>query len=698
MTTDAPSSPPVARARCFRLVSGLPIRGCLTVDQEHLRFDALGLLGRALGDSTVEVALGDIDEVRVAGVDRHIVVVCGERTLRFTGRGARDLLGPLQVLRAAAWHPGGAAVIDLFGSPDHAVIRGPGRLFVNRLMAVPGTVALSSRRLTFTPTSRLETWAWGTGLVELDLRELRDLRMTGLRATLQVQDDRRTWRLGGPLSPALFGAIRILQGGELRAAMPPGERELFVDAWPARFGRGGHAEPGTLVIGSHRLVFVPSSHGPVDELPLHAVTRLHVDPTSSRRLTLRLGDRIVNIHAVHAAEHARELARLLLAVRTPEEPPVLRNGEIEPEAFEAQLVPWIDAGLLSPPSEGERVQIAGAALQWVDGSNARRGWLGLTQQRAVFLPTGGPSAGEAPTELQLTQQPPDEIFGERSVVLGPDPPAQLLPRGGRLFVEAFWAAWRRLRPSTVGSVRGAQVLEAVLGTALYVQLLDSGEALVTLPYACISRDGDGLALGFQGTPDASLDVGRDLRVEVARVDGLYHFQATVRAMDRAEEPATGVRLVLALRSDVQRVEHRAGFRVKADARVDITLLERRRDTWVVADTVDGCALDDLSIVGCGLWSPGALPEGARLHLALPLADGELVVHGVVARFDSPRVEGGPWRYGLQFVGLPESSRDRLHADMLGRQRAEARMRREAEDAEPPDARRPMGPPPRTGPA
>ena len=687
MTRDE-SNPqgPVVRAPCFRFLRGVPVRGVLIVDPERLRFEPKGRLARAVQQEPLEVALSDIDEVRIAGVDRHVVVVSGELSYRFTGRGARGLVGPLQVLRAAAWRPGGATVIDLFGSPDHAMIRGPASLYVNRFMAVPGTVALSSRRLLFTPTSRLEMWAWGTGRVELPVHELEDVHISGVLPVLHLRGERRSWRIGGSLAPALCGAIRILQGGELRELIPPGERELVVDSWGARLGRGDERpRPGTVVVGSHRLVFVQSgSGGGIDEIALHDVTRLGPDPASTRRLLLQLGDRTVVILVAHAPERARELARLVLAVRTRDEPPVLRNGEIEAEGFDAQLAPWVEAELVPPHAADERTLIAGAALQWVGADQARRGWLGLTSQRAIFVPTGPTMAAAPPTVFPIDHDPSDDRFGERAVMLGPEAAAQILPRGGRLFVDAFWAAWRRLRPSTgKGTVRGSQAVDAILGTALFVQLLDGGEALVTLPYACVSRSGDSLSLGFQGTPDRAIEVGRLLRVEVARVDGLYQFRAMVRSIDRvphpSDEKATGIQLLLDLRSDVQRVEHRSGFRVKTNANVDIYVLEKRRDAWFVGETVSGCALDDLSIVGCGLWAPHQLPEDARLRIPLPLAEGELDVHATVARFEAPRTHGGPWRYGLRFVSLPESSRDRLHADILLRQRSDVARRLEAEE-------------------
>lgn len=667
-----------AEAQCFRLVRGLPCLGVLRVGDGRVRFEPVGALGKVLHGAPVDVPLVEIDAVDAGGVGRSLVVTAGGRTYSFGGAGARGLAEPLRAAVAAATRPA-APVIPLFGAPTTPVIRGEATFFVGRFLSVGGTAALSQSALSFVPRSRLESWMFGAGALELPLDELEGAALRGVRPVLVVRCRHRTWRFGGALAPALCGAIHILQGGPFRETLAPGDREVVVEAFPARLD--GVPGSGTLVVGSHRLTFVPhggAAAGALVEVPLPAVTRVAAVEGSTRALEIQQGPKRTVIHVAHAQERAREIGRLLLAVRTRDEPAVLRNGTIEPECFDALLAEWTRAGRLEPGSPTERTFVAGAVLQWPVPHAARRGWVGATSERAVFLPAGAPDGGEAPRVFSDVVAQPEDDDGERTIVLGGAPEDRLVPRGGRLLVDAFWGAWRQHHPvASTGSARVEQEVGPLLGTALFVEIVDGQEAVATLPYAEVTQEGPLLLLGYQGTPDRHLEEGRRITLHVGRVEGMFQVDAVVHHVQRSE--TGGIQIALEISSHVTHIERRGGFRVPSSDPVVLHVIEPRRGSWTVAATVDGCELDDLSIVGCGVWVPQELPQDARLRLTLPLLEGPLDVTATIARHERPRRLRAPWRYGLRFLRLPEVSRDRIHADLLARQRQEA-LRRAEDDA------------------
>ena len=84
-----------------------------------------------------------------------------------------------------------------------------------------------------------------------------------------------------------------------------------------------------------------------------------------------------------------------------------------------------------------------------------------------------------------------------------------------------------------------------------------------------------------------------------------------------------------------------------------------------------CFLEDLSIGGCGLNSHDYIAEEARLRLDLPLAgDQYLPLMAVCCRSDPPAELGAPWEYGMQFVEMSNTARDRISQELLRRQREE----------------------------
>lgn len=671
------------QARCIRVVRGIPCPGTLRIQGERLRFDPAGVVGSVVHGAPLEVPLSDIDAIDPGGLGGGLRITAGDATFAFRGPGARALADVLRAAVSEAAEPPATPVIPLFGAPATPLVRGEGTLFVSRWVSVGGVVSLSPTTLSFVPRSRVESWLFGDATLDLPVDELEAMELRGVRPVMVVRCRRRTWRFGGATAPALCGAIHILQGGPFRETLPPGEREVVVDTWPARLDTPGHSGAGTLVVGSHRLVFVPHSGtgagGGLIEIPLAEVTRVAATAGSTRLLELWRGSHRTVLHLAHSRERARELGRVLLAVRTRDEPAVLRNGTVDSECFDAMLDAWIEAGRVPPGSASERTLVAGAVLHWPEPHAARRGWLGATSERAIFLPAGAVDGPEAPhIRADLVAQPED-TDGERSIVLGQGPDDRLIPRGGRLYVDAFWAAWRAQHPGGTSGVteRVQTELRPLLGTSLFVQLVDRDEALVTLPYAHMEQEGNILSLGFQGTPDRLLDVGRRVTVHVGKVEGMFQVETRVRGVRGHDDGR--MQILLEVVSAVTQVERRTGFRVRASEEVDLYVLEQRRGSWVVAEAVPDCTLDDLSIVGCGVWVPRGLPQDARLRLTLPLVDGTLDVVVSIARFERPRTLRGAWRYGLRFARLPEASRDRIHADILARQRAEALRKLEGDE-------------------
>ena len=693
MNPPAPQSPSgvLGRCDCFHIRGGVPCSGVLTLTTEKLVFVGTGVLSRWLGAQLVEVPLESVFEARIAGPDRHMAVVTADRVLRFAGSGVGIVREPLAELLATRDDHDDSMVVDLFSSDDRIVLRGPLKLYVNRLMAVPVELELTTHRLRLTTSSKFERWAWGTSALDVALHEITDIARTPFRRLLRLVVGRQPYVLGGSLVPSLLGALAVVCGDEVTERLPPGEREQVVDVWRARVelpGATGRAVRGVLVVGTHRLVFAPvgllarRGAAPRTNIPLADLTRVALPPRHGRQIVLQSGAAAYVVHAGEASERLRELGRLMVGVRDRSEPVVMRTGAIDNAALEELWEPW--AGHL-PRLDGEEILLAGPAVQWEETRAVRRGFVGLTNRRVVFLPAGGPMGMELPLSVPLDARLRLAMEGanDRSLSLAPDGSAELTPRGGKLLVDAFRAHLDRLVPAAAGQevARTGQAIDDVLGWARFVVLRHEGEELVRLLRARVLRLPSGVGLAFQGTPDAALEVGRALTVEVGRSVGLYRFQTRILDVTRLPEELRlapdehGVLLSLESPVDVERVERRTGYRVRMDDRATVHhLVKTATDRWTRGDAVADCRIENLSIVGCGIASVERIPDGARLSIELPLISGLLDVRAEVVRSREPKSALAPSRYGLRFESLREGARDRIHHEIMARQRAEAAQR------------------------
>jgi c-di-GMP-binding flagellar brake protein YcgR len=143
-----------------------------------------------------------------------------------------------------------------------------------------------------------------------------------------------------------------------------------------------------------------------------------------------------------------------------------------------------------------------------------------------------------------------------------------------------------------------------------------------------------------------------------------------------------VLVVVALPDEVRFFNRRDGFRVDTTLPVRIQALATgAKGNWIPAGPSLRCFLENLSIGGCSLVTEDPLPTLGRIAIDLPLGSHPLRLHGESVHVDEPKSAGEPWRYGVSFQDVSVPMEDRIHKELLRRQRASLIERSETFDEE-----------------
>ena len=221
---------------------------------------------------------------------------------------------------------------------------------------------------------------------------------------------------------------------------------------------------------------------------------------------------------------------------------------------------------------------------------------------------------------------------------------------------------------------GQAALTRVLGDLMYLSIYSDEQNLATMRPAFTMEHSDGLGIALEGCPDLELARNQEVVIEFGQPEGTYQFDARVVrtgpvpiALQRKRRKAHHL-LVISPPLDLRFHNRRGGYRVHGYEQLKMSALLFDTEDLDSGQEVE-LYLENLSIGGCGASSHDFIPENARVRLELPVGDTmNIPVIGNCRRALPPVELGAPWRYGIQFLEMSDSVRDRISQELLKRQR------------------------------
>lgn len=440
--TGFPKHGTIARIECMSLFSGDAFPGTLTMNSRRLFFQPMvvnedeSVFSWELPITEIDLVTLDADMGRITfsadGLDQEIM---GTDVTRFHER--------LMTLLSA--RDSGDLELDE-GHEGRILLRGIIDVYLNELMATRGEVVVTKDRLHFEPARRLETMFWGDKQIDIRIEHIDHCGIAGVRQRLEVRAKGDVFHFRGNLVPRLCGILNAVRKKE----ETPVDDEVIAN-FPASYFQGPMSQRGDFIVSSSRLQFAPSGRleGMIGiqkhlEIPLASVTRIDVHGLLERRLLVHVGADHYAFSLEDPMERLAELTELLRLLECHDEPLVRAPGLEERTIVVNRLLDrWKShvSGLARAD-----LLLLGPVVHLPRKPGARRGWLVLTADNAVFLPVGGPNGGEVPLSLPLSRLSADSgrsaPVGELHLSAG-GTVLHFLPQGGQVFIDNFWHIWKQ---------------------------------------------------------------------------------------------------------------------------------------------------------------------------------------------------------------------------------------------------------------
>ena len=660
----------------MRLQGPLAYSGVLTLTDQRMLFRPTGRLDRMIGVRAFTVSTTEISNTRLKGLERNLFVTVGDEEYRFAGEGARRVHLRLESLL----NPHGEQ--SLFDPTERVLVQGAASIYPNGLISTRGEITLTDRRIRFRPGRGLETFIWRFNALDEPLSWVRTIRYSTIQRLLLIEGESGSFHFGGPLVPKLHSSLRAMGVSEASTQiLRKTERLKGLVAWEAQYIRKLIHHPGLLVAGPRNLSFTP--RGRLDSMvgarnitiPLANLTRIEVSGLVDKNLIL---ESAVTTWAF-ALENPEARLKILPPLMTQALIEDLEEGGGGALGFDALMEVWKDRLELDP---AEPLLLTGPVLYWEKENAAVRGAVGITTKTVVFLPAAPPSERTKHRQFPLEDITPMDTTDASGIHMEtPDGELHFTPLTGEGFTEAFWMLSGQLTDDDVSfevedNRSGQAALTRVLGELMYLCIFSDEHNLATMRPAFTLEHSEGVGIALEGCVDLDLARDQEILVEFAQPEGTYQFDARVIrtgpvpiALQRKRSKAHDL-LVITAPTDLRFHNRRSGYRVHGSD-------QPKMNAVLIADLNDDsgkdieCFLEDLSIGGCGLNSHDFIPEEARLRLDLPLGEEQyLPLMAVCCRSDPPAELGAPWEYGMQFVEMSHTARDRISQELLRRQREE----------------------------
>ncbi len=466
----------VARVECMSLFSGDAFPGVLTLTAQRLLF--MPAVQDAEGVSySWELPVEEIDAVDLDPMMGRLVLSTDgldQEVMGIEMEPFRDRLAELLVARDAG-------ELQLDESSSRVLLRGIVDCYLNKLMAARGEVVVTTRRLTFHPSRKLETRFWGDKQIDVDLADITDVKVVGVRQRLEVTVGGESQYFRGDLVPRLHAILDSVRRKEGTAP----DDEVF-DGFPVNYFRGPLSQPGDMVISRKRIQFAPS--GRLEQMvgaskrldiPLGEITRIEVHGVLDRRLVINVREDHHVFSLQHPMERLAEISELLLHLELPEEPLVPAPGLEERTMVVNRLLDrWKEQ---VPGLNLSDMLLLGPVLHLPRKPGVRRGWMVLNSEFMAFLPVGGPAGGETPFSLPISHLSPEDVKrppeGELHVSTG-NVVLRFRPRGGQPFADNFWRIWKDELQHTEETQEGLDGLAGTVGPDGFVNRRETYRARI----------------------------------------------------------------------------------------------------------------------------------------------------------------------------------------------------------------------------
>ncbi len=554
---------------------------------------------------------------------------------------------------------------------------------------VAGRLVVDRHRLRFAPASETES----DHILDLDLGSLGPPELQGRPPVFRVSVAGRTLEIsGGVASDAYSVVLAAQQGqefGEDTGDLPRLERH------EAALWRGPLRHPGTLVVGSHQLQFLPDSpgdgllqvapiamaHGEIGRVLLSGWPRrrLYVVSNAGERHKLAVNEPDAMFRALVQRMHNGQTQR------TQAQP-------LETDHTKAAIDTWSTV----VPLEGEELLIGVPAIRVDTEADASPGVLLVTRRRVLFFPAGGPTGPARASQHRVTEitreHSADPLWRDSVRFRCGGGLHRYLPAADESFLTLFWDRCRA--PSRIIPVEAnSRSLQQLDGAARFLRLRQPNRVEHLASPGALVRMSDCWLLAMPRSLAPEVQPGARLTVELGRNDGVAQFDTEIVQIDPRIEADISLVLPEELRADhrlvavtppavVRLFNQRRAFRVAVELNA---VASRAMPVWPEGvDAVDGTdstvstepdtasqiglRLLDLSTGGCAVQASEALETGSQIDLMLPLPGRSVQTAARVLRVQNST--GGPHRYGLRFEGLRQMDEDSIHRHVLACQRAE----------------------------
>ncbi|MFP6683719.1 MAG: hypothetical protein VB934_03365, partial [Polyangiaceae bacterium] len=165
----------------MRMNGPLGFKGRLELTEQRLSFKPTARLDRLVGAKAWQVDVLEIGVTRLAGLQRSLYVETKDGSERFMGRGAQQVHERLaSLLRHIR---GEAGEEEAYSQSERVLMQGDINRYVSSVVAVPGKLELTDRRLRFVArrgvAGRIETFIWSDADVDTPIESISGANRSG---------------------------------------------------------------------------------------------------------------------------------------------------------------------------------------------------------------------------------------------------------------------------------------------------------------------------------------------------------------------------------------------------------------------------------------------------------------------------------------------------------------------------------------
>ncbi len=674
----------------------LGFKGRLELTEKRLSFKPTTSLDRLVGAKAWQVDVLDIDVTRIAGLQRSLYVETKDGSERFMGKGAQQVHERLASLLRHIRGEAGAE--DAYSQSERVLMQGDINRYVTSVVAVPGKLELTDRRLRFIARRGIETLIWSDADVDTPLELITAASRSGAQMKLALTIGDEVVAFEGGVCSAIYARLIAQHGKDMQE-----ERGIIVDSWLASLCTGPVMAAVDLVVSSRRVVLavkgkLDAAAGFRDRVvSLGDIGAIAVEGWPEQRLRFEVrGSSSVELAMPDMDRRFAQFVDLLSASARAD---ILVPGD------EQQMAHGVLAASKLQLRGEEEVRMLSPVLAWESSAEVVRSWLVLTTERAIIVPWDEQDAESGVVAYNFDQLARDDLgedqYGPTVHLTIDGEPFAMTLIDDQQEPEHIYAVLD-LQPPAPSSTRISSVSDAeptplpvhlapestpvpssrptippppdplpapahdvdsshLQGKAIFLRLIAEDGNVVTLRRrARLTLDAMGTTYLVPGARRDALKLGSKLKVALGRPEGLYAFAS--RVVEPADGPDSQC-LAIALPRRIRSFDRRRFFRQSMNTVAKVRFMEEGEDgTWKVGEGSTEVELIDVSRGGFAIRTTCPLGEGDHLIWMMPQAKRVNPVEAVCVRVqkitrrsmarDASEPADTPstvWQYGLEFV-------------------------------------------------